>query len=260
MTSKDVFRNIMPSNISIAGAKVDYIHPLKKGKVEVGAKSSLVNTDNDMRFETFTDNQWILDPKRSNRFIYKENINAAYVNYSTTLNKKTQLQLGVRAEHTHSNGNSVTLNNVIDRNYVNLFPSVFVSRTLDTNNVLNVSFSRRIDRPNYSNLNPFQFFLDPYTFQQGNPNLRPQFTNSFQITHVFKSAFSTTLAYSRINDVIADQIPKQIPEENKTYVTTENLDHQDNYNLTLSIPITVKKWWTMQNNVSAFSNRTWCDF
>jgi hypothetical protein len=255
MTSKDIFRNIMPSNISIAGAKVDYIHPLKKGKVEVGAKSSLVNTDNDMRFETFTDNQWILDPKRSNRFIYKENINAAYANYSTKLNKKTQLQLGIRAEHTHSNGNSVTLNSVIDRNYINLFPSVFVSRTLDTNNVLNVSFSRRIDRPNYRNLNPFQFFLDPYTFQQGNPNLRPQFTNSFQITHVFKSTFSTTLGYSRINDVIADQIPKQIPAENKTYVTTENLDHQDNYNLTLSIPVTVKKWWTMQNNISAFYNR-----
>lgn len=255
ITSKDVFRNIMPSNIQIAGAKIDYIHPLKKGKIETGAKSSFVNTDNDMRFETQVDNVWTLDPTRSNQFIYKENINAAYLNYSTSLNKKTQVQLGFRAEHTHSQGNSVTLNNVVDRNYVNLFPSVFVSRSLDTNNVLNVSYSRRIDRPNYRNLNPFQFFLDPYTFQQGNPNLRPQFTNSFQITHVFKGAFSTSLGYSRINNVIADQIPKQIASENKTYVTTENLDHQDSYNLTFSIPVTVKKWWTMQNNISAFYNR-----
>jgi hypothetical protein len=255
VTSKDVFRNIMPSDISIAGAKIDYIHPLKKGKVEVGAKSTLVNTENDMRFETQVDNQWVLDPSRSNQFIYKENINAAYANYSTSLNKKTQLQLGLRAEHTYSEGNSVTLNNVVERNYVNLFPSVFVSRTLDSNNVLNVSFSRRIDRPNYRNLNPFQFFLDPYTFEEGNPNLRPQFTNSFQITHVFKGAFSTTLGYSRINDVIANQIPKQIPAENKTYVTTENLDHQDSYNLTLSVPIPVKKWWMIQSNISAFYNR-----
>ena len=254
-TSKDIFRNIMPSDIQIAAAKIDYIHPLKKGKIETGAKSSYVSTDNDMHFEKQIDNVWVLDPTRSNQFIYKENINAAYVNYSAPLNKKTQLQVGLRAEHTHSQGNSVTLNNVVERNYVNLFPSVFVSRTLDTNNVINVSFSRRIDRPNYRNLNPFQFFLDPYTFQEGNPNLRPQFTNSFQITHVFKGAFSTTWGYSRVNDVIADQIPKQIASENKTYVTTENLDHQDSYNLTLSIPVNVKKWWTMQNNISAFYNR-----
>lgn len=254
-TSKDIFRNIMPSDIQIAAAKIDYIHPLKKGKIETGAKSSYVSTDNDMRFEKQIDNVWVLDPTRSNQFIYKENINAAYVNYSAPLNKKTQLQVGLRAEHTHSQGNSVTLNNVVERNYVNLFPSVFVSRTLDTNNVINVSFSRRIDRPNYRNLNPFQFFLDPYTFQEGNPNLRPQFTNSFQITHVFKGAFSTTWGYSRVNDVIADQIPKQIASENKTYVTTENLDHQDSYNLTLSIPVNVKKWWTIQNNISAFYNR-----
>lgn len=255
ITNKEIVRNIMPSTINIAAAKVDYIHPLKNGILEAGAKSSIVNSDNDMRFETQVDKQWVLDPSRSNRFKYKENINAVYTNYSTKLNKKTQLQMGLRVEHTHSNGNSVTLNNVVDRNYVNLFPSVFVSRQLDTNNVLNVSYSRRIDRPNYRNLNPFQFFLDPLTFQQGNPNLRPQFTNSFQVTHVFKGMFSTTLGYSRINDVIADQIPKQIAEENKTYVTTENLDHQDSYNVTFSIPVTVKKWWTMQNNISAFYNR-----
>ncbi len=255
VTNKEIVRNIMPSTINIAAAKVDYIHPLKNGKFEAGAKSSIVNSDNDMRFETQVDKQWILDPSRSNRFKYKENINAVYTNYSTKLDKKTQLQMGLRVEHTHSEGNSVTLNNVVDRNYVNLFPSVFVSRQLDTNNVLNVSYSRRIDRPNYRNLNPFQFFLDPLTFQQGNPNLRPQFTNSFQVTHVFKGMFSTTLGYSRINDVIADQIPKQIAEENKTYVTTENLDHQDSYSATFSIPVTVKKWWTMQNNISAFYNR-----
>lgn len=255
ITNKEIVRNIMPSTINIAAAKIDYIHPLKNGKFEAGAKSSIVNSDNDMRFETQVDKQWILDPSRSNRFKYKENINAVYTNYSTKLDKKTQLQMGLRVEHTHSEGNSVTLNNVVDRNYVNLFPSVFVSRQLDTNNVLNVSYSRRIDRPNYRNLNPFQFFLDPLTFQQGNPNLRPQFTNSFQVTHVFKGMFSTTLGYSRINDVIADQIPKQIAEENKTYVTTENLDHQDSYNVTFSIPVTIKKWWTMQNNISAFYNR-----
>ena len=248
-------RNMMPSTIGIAAAKIDYSQALKKGKFEAGLKSSLVSTDNDMRFEQFIDNVWKLDVTRSNQFIYDENINAAYTNYSTKLNKKTNLQLGLRAEHTHSKGNSITLNQVIERNYINVFPSVFVSRTLDTNNVINISYSRRIDRPNYRDLNPFVFFLDPYTFQVGNPNLKPQITNSFQLTHVFKGFISTSIGYSRINDVIANQIPKQIAAENKTYVTTENLDNQDSYNLTVSLPIPIKKWWNMQSNINVFYNR-----
>ena len=107
-----------------------------------------------------------------------------------------KVQAGLRAEHTHSIGNSITMNQRIERNYLNLFPTLFLSRKLDTNNVLNLSYSRRIDRPNYQNLNPFRFYLDPYTYQEGNPYLRPQFTNSFQLTHVYKSKFSTTLAPS----------------------------------------------------------------
>lgn len=255
LTNRELVRNLMPSTINISAAKVDYIQPLKKGKFEAGWKSSLVNTDNDMRFELGVDNQWKLDPTRSNRFKYDENINAAYTNLSTQLNAKTSLQLGLRAEHTHSRGHSVTLNNIVDRNYVNLFPSVFVSRQLDSSNTLNVSYSRRIDRPNYRDLNPFVFFLDPYTFQEGNPNLRPQITNAIQVTHVFKGFLSTSLGYSRINDVIANQIPKQIAAENKTFITTENLDHQDSYNLTVSLPMPIKKWWMMQSNISAFYNR-----
>ncbi|MFN4144515.1 MAG: outer membrane beta-barrel protein [Runella sp.] len=254
-TSTEIVRNLMPSVINIAAAKVDYVQPLKKGKFEAGLKSSWVNTDNDMRFENLIDNQWLLDPTRSNRFKYDENINAAYTNYSTKLNPKTSLQLGLRAEHTHSRGNSVTLNHIVDRNYVNLFPSVFVSRQLDSSHVLNVSYSRRIDRPNYRDLNPFIFFLDPFTFQEGNPNLRPQLTNSFQITHVFKGFLSTSLGYSRINDLIANQIPRQIASENKTFITSENLDHQDSYDLTVSLPLPIKKWWMMQSNLSAFYNR-----
>ncbi|MCU0339791.1 MAG: TonB-dependent receptor family protein [Spirosomaceae bacterium] len=255
LSNRELVRNIMPSVINISAAKVDYVHPLKKGKFEAGLKSSLVSTDNDMRFELGVDNQWVLDPKRSNRFKYDENINAAYSNYSTQLNKKTSLQLGLRAEHTHSRGNSVTLNNIVERDYINLFPSAFLSRQLDSSHTLNVSYSRRIDRPNYRDLNPFVFFLDPFTFQEGNPNLRPQITNSIQVTHVFKGFLSTSLGYSRINDVIANQIPKQIASENKTFITTENLDHQDSYNLTVSLPLPIQKWWMMQSNISAFYNR-----
>jgi len=251
----DLMRNTMPSDIGIWAAKVDYVHPLKKGKIETGLKSSLVSTDNDMRFEVNTDDSWKIDPKRTNRFMYDENINAAYLNYSTQLNKKMQFQAGLRAEHTHSKGNSVTLNNIVDRNYVNLFPSLFLSRQLDSNNVLNLSYSRRIDRPSYQDLNPFEFFLDPYTFQRGNPFLKPQYTNAYSLTHTFKSAITTTLSYSRTNDLIQQQSPDQIASENKTFVTTVNVDKFDNFSLNIGFPVSIAKWWTMQNNFTVFHNR-----
>jgi hypothetical protein len=249
----DLVRNAMPSNINIGVAKVDFAQPLWKGKFEAGIKSSYVSSDNNMVFETKQDT-WIIDPARSNRFKYTENVNAGYLNYNGSFSKRLKYQAGLRGEHTHSIGNSVTLNQVKDRNYISLFPSIFLSQQLDTNNVLNVSYSRRIDRPNYQSLNPFEFYLDPYTFQRGNPNLKPQFTNSFQLVHVYKNMLNTTLAYSRIKDMIAEELPQQIASENKTFVTSDNLDNQDNLSLTVSLPIPIAKWWKLQTNFTGVYN------
>ena len=187
----ELVRNQMPSVINIGVAKVDYVQTLGKGKFETGLKTSYVASDNTMTFEVKQD-VWTIDPARTNQFKYTENINAAYVNYGGKIGAKTSYQLGFRAEQTHSVGNSVTLNDVRDRNYLNLFPSVFLSRQLDSSNVLNFSYSRRIDRPNYQSLNPFEFYLDPYTFSRGNPNLRPQYTHAVQLTHVYKNFLNTS--------------------------------------------------------------------
>ena len=249
-------RNTMPSIIDIWAFKADYVHPTKNGgKWEGGIKSSFVQSDNNLVFDNFGDAGWVLDLTKSNQFKYQENINAAYLNYAGKLSKKTSLQMGLRMEHTHSKGNSVTLNRIVDRNYPDWFPTFFLSRQLDTNQVLNLSYSRRIDRPNYQDLNPFVFYLDPYTYQQGNPYLKPQYTHSLQLTHVYKSSFSTTLGYSRTTDVIVREVPGQIPEKNITFVTADNLATQDNVNLTLSFPVPVTKWWRMQNNLTLTYNK-----
>ncbi|GAB4030023.1 outer membrane beta-barrel protein [Spirosoma gilvum] len=246
-------RNNMPSTINIMAFKTDYVLPTKKGKWEMGLKSSYVQADNNTIYDTLQQEtkKWLPDASRSNQFKYDENINAGYINYAGKLGK-TKVQAGLRAEHTHSIGESVTLNQTVDRNYLNLFPTLFLSRQLDTNNVLNFSYSRRIDRPDYQNLNPFVFYLDPYTYQKGNPFLRPQYTNAVELTHVFKNAFTTSLSFSRTSDFINRETPRQIASENITYVTPENLGNMDNLSLNLSFPVTVTKWWRMQNNINAY--------
>jgi hypothetical protein len=163
--------------------------------------------------------------------------------------------MGLRLEQTHSEGNSVTLNQVVERNYLNLFPTFFLSRQFDSSNVLNLSYSRRIDRPNYQSLNPFIFYLDPYTYQQGNPYLQPQLTHSLQLVYTYKNSLSTTLGYSHTSDVIIHEVPGQIPEKNITYVQAQNMADQDNVNLTISYPWKIKNWWNIQNNFTVFYNR-----
>ena len=248
-------RNNMPSTINIAAFKTDYVLPTKNGaKWEAGLKASFVNADNNTLYDTLQqeNRQWLPDASRSNQFLYTENISAGYLNYAGKFGKKLKVQAGLRAEHTHSVGTSVTLSQTVDRNYLNLFPTVFLSRQLDTNNVLNLSYSRRIDRPDYQSLNPFVFYLDPYTYQKGNPFLRPQYTNSVELTHVYKNAFTTTLNYSRTTDFINRETPRQIAAENVTYITPENLGHQDNLSLNLSFPVMIAKWWRMQNNINTY--------
>lgn len=246
-------RNNMPSTIRILAFKSDYVRPTKKGKFEMGVKSSYVQADNNTIYDTLQQEtrQWLPDASRSNRFKYDEYINAGYVNYAGAFGK-LKVQAGLRAENTHSIGNSITLNQRVDRNYLNLFPTLFLSRQLDSSNVLNLSYSRRIDRPSYENLNPFVFYLDPYTYQKGNPFLKPQYTNSIELTHVYKGAISSTLGFSRTTDFINGETPMQIASQNITYVTPQNLGTQDNVNLNVSFPIPVAKWWTMQNNVTVY--------
>jgi hypothetical protein len=249
-------RNTMPATIDIWAFKSDYVHPTKKGgKWEGGIKSSSVRSDNNLIYDNDRDGEWVLDTTKSNRFKYRENIQAAYLNFAGKLDKKTSLQLGLRVEHTNSQGHSVTLSKLVDRSYTDIFPTFFASRQLDTNNVLNLSYSKRIDRPNYQDLNPFVFYLDPYTYQQGNPYLKPQYTHALQLTHVYKGALSTSLGYNRTSDVIVREVPGQIPEKNITYVSADNLATQHNVNLTVSFPVPVRKWWMMQNNLTVFYNK-----
>jgi outer membrane receptor protein involved in Fe transport len=249
-----VFRNPTPSTIKIWTGKVDYTHPFsKKTKLDAGLKTSFVTTDNNSIFENYIGNTYQNDPAQSNHFIYTENVNAAYTNLRTEF-KTTTVQVGLRAEQTNSKGNSITAQSVVNRHYLDLFPSLFVNQVLSKDNELGFSYSRRIDRPNYESLNPFIRFIDLYSYSIGNPFLNPQYTNSFEVSYAYKKTLNVSLGYSITNDAITD-IVAQDTIKKTSFVTDKNIAKKTSYNLNISYPVTITKWWNTNNNVTVFYNK-----
>lgn len=258
----------IPNKFNIIAAKADYSLPMAESnaKLEAGIKSSYVKSDNDIKFF----NDGAIDMGRSNHFLYTENINAAYTNFNKKLNDKWSLQAGVRAEHTVSRGESLTLKEQKDRKYLNIFPSLYVTHMINKNNTLNFNYSRRIDRPDYKSLNPFIFFLDPYTYELGNEYLRPQLTDAVEISHTLKHAIVTSIGYSYTSDYFSQIVKNarnepeilekliqynpsaEIDPNNVSFAIRENIGSRQNFNAGLSFPVKVSKWWNMNNNLSAF--------
>ncbi|MES2005093.1 MAG: outer membrane beta-barrel protein [Bacteroidota bacterium] len=238
----------LPSNISIYAAKTDLSLPMPgKVKFEAGLKSSYVTSDNEANYFNINNGISTVDYDNTNHFIYKENINAGYLNLNKAF-KKLTLQAGLRAENTNGNGhqlgNAYKRDSAFSNHYTNIFPTAYFSYKLDSagNNLLNLSFGRRIDRPNYQDLNPFVFILDKFTYFAGNPFLRPQFSNEYKLSYTHKNKFTVAAFYDHISDVQIETI-----EQNGTTFISRNGNIGDYYFASVSIEASLHpaKWWTM---------------
>jgi len=242
--SEKIYRNSTPTDIDMTIIKADYEQPFLKGKLGVGFKMNHVKTDNTFDFFNVINNVPELDINRSNRFEYDEMVNAGYVNYNIQV-KKWGFQAGLRAEHTDWEGELTSQkpggDEMVDGNYLSWFPSAAVTYTLNDKNQFNLTYSRRIDRPSYRDLNPFEDKLDELTYRKGNPFLRPQFTNSVELTHTFMGFFNTTFGYSHTNDVFTEYI--DTASNGASFLRNGNIASQDNFTLSLSVPLPIAKWW-----------------
>ena len=240
-------KGTLPATINIYSAKTDFTFPLKKtAKIETGLKSSYVTTDNNALYQNNTPTGYVTDEGKTNHFIYKENINAAYLNYSRQI-KKIGVQAGLRAENTnaqgHQVGDSTRADSSFTKNYINLFPTVYISYEANKKNTFSINYGRRIDRPAYQDLNPFYYFLDEYTYEVGNTLLQPQFTDNIELSHTYGGFLTTTINYSNTKNVFTDVL-KQITSERKTFQTKENIATRTNYGLAVSAYFPVAKFLT----------------
>lgn len=211
MINHDLLTGNLPSNIDIYSAKTDYTHPLANGiKLGGGLKTSYTKTNNIADYFYTANGVTAPDYGKTNHFIYKENINAGYLNLNKDW-KRVSVQAGLRFENTssdgHQLGNIQKPDSVFKRNYNGLFPTLYVQYKLDTagNQTININYGRRIDRPYYEDLNPFLSPLDKFTYYTGNPFLKPAYTNSIELSHTWKN-ITTTLSYSKTKDEVNETI------------------------------------------------------
>jgi hypothetical protein len=265
--SKAIYNMIAPTDIDLYSVKADYETNYKGGRLGIGGKVGYVNTDNNFQRYNVYNSAKVLDTLKSNTFAYRENINALYVNYNKGF-KGFMLQVGVRMENTIakgtsegyrqlSNGDYLEYDSSFKRNYTNLFPSAALTLNKNPMNQWSFSYSRRIDRPAYQDLNPFEFKINEYTYMKGNTQLRPQYTNSFGITNIFKYRLTTTLNYSHVKDIFA-QIPDTV-EKTKGFLYKENLATQDIVSLNVSYPFQYK-WYSFFATANAFYSYYKADF
>jgi len=238
----------LPAEISIYAFKTDYTRPFKAdAKLEAGFKTSYTYIDNKVDFFNTVGGLTTADYDKSNHFKYDEMINAAYINFSKQFTR-FGFQTGLRAEGTTSRGNQLgnaeKPSSRFKRDYLNLFPTVYLSYKLDStgDNQLILSYGRRINRPYYQDMNPFISPLDKFTYYTGNPLLKPMFSHDITFTYSFKSYFSTSLSYVRTRNEINETI--EINSDKLYYSRPGNIGQSQNINLNVSSTIPVGKWLT----------------
>jgi hypothetical protein len=257
LTNSTTLSDDLPSTINIYSAKADYAHPLKgKAKLEAGVKTSYVNTDNAANYFNVVDGVSSIDYTKTNRFLYKENINAAYVNFNKNFGRFS-LQTGLRLENTngdgHQLGNAQRADSSFINHYTDLFPTAYFSYNLDTagHNVMVLSYGRRIGRPNYGSLNPFTFFVDEFTYFSGNPFLRPQFTDNYKLAYSFRSLFTVALAYNYTIDVQGETIHRS----GDVFISTQgNIGQQKTLDFSVTTNFQPTKWWTVNLYAEVYNN------
>lgn len=242
----------IPSTNNIYVAKVDYALPLAHQiNIEAGWKGSMVRMENNLVYDTLSDGKYIKDENTSNHFVYKEQIQAGYVNMKKEW-KTFTLQVGLRGEYTQTNGEQITLDTTFKRYYFQLFPSLFFSHTTKQDNKWQLGYSRRIQRPTFWDMNPFRVYEDPFSYYEGNAQLQPSLVHAVEAGFSYHSMIHTVLNFSRATNVVSTLIG--LTSDNITYQTPANIGKSTNVGMSITASREFFPWWSSNNVVNLYHN------
>ncbi|MCB0630363.1 MAG: TonB-dependent receptor [Saprospiraceae bacterium] len=244
-----------PTDIDIYTLKLDYNLNWLGGKLGIGGKLSQVITDNNFQFFDVIENTNEFNDIRSNRFEYDEKVYAGYFSYDRPLGKKWNFTLGLRAEQTDATGDlqayrAELQEPPVELNYLNWFPNAGLTWQLAPQHMLALAYGRRINRPDYNVLNPFNNQLSELSYEKGNPFLQPEIVNNLELGYTLAYRYNFKLAYSRTTNQITRLIAPDDIDPRASFITWDNLAEQKIYSLNISAPVQVRKGWNAYFNLS----------
>jgi iron complex outermembrane recepter protein len=245
-----------PSDINIYTFKVDYEQDLWGGKWSLGTKVSQVSTENDFRVFDVVETMRTFNERLSNIFDYEERVYAGYVNYSRPINQALQFNSGLRVEQTDATGDLMAFlpelqEPPVELNYLNWFPSAGLTWQMDPRRTVALNYGRRINRPDYNVLNPFNNLLSQLSYMKGNPFLRPEIVNNLELGLTLDYRYNFKVAYSRTSDQITRLIAPDEVDPRAGFMTWENLAMQTVWSFNASLPFQFLPWWSAYFNINA---------
>ncbi|MFK7951125.1 MAG: TonB-dependent receptor [Saprospiraceae bacterium] len=242
LISNETLFSTKTTPFTIRVAQLDYEKNINE-KLQLSGGAKIVQSDFENDVEIRENN--IVNPDFTSLSNLTENVYAAYAQSRFQATEKLGMQLGLRYEFTDTDLESSTEGKVVDREFGSLFPTFYLDYKLNDNNQTNLSYSRRINRPSFSNMAPFIIFVDPNTLFGGNAALQPAITNTLEVGYRFKTV-NLTMQYSREDSSIARFQSQFDVELNRQVIIPINLKQQDMFVTSLSFPVKVTDWWNMR--------------
>lgn len=248
-----VYTSTNKGYINIFTQKLDFQKYLKPTwLLETGAKTTFVKNKTDFLFnrqDTVT-GIFNTDTNFTNNYRYNERLIAGYMSLKKEF-KKGSIGLGLRAEHTKITGNNLTNGFKLTKDYLNFFPNVSFDYQLTEKHNIQFNYNRRLDRPDYSQLNPFKRFEDQYAVGAGNPYLNPQYSDNFDLVHVYNQWITNSIGYAHLTSVFSD-ISFQNDSTKVTTFTQLNLNKADYAYYNLFLQKQLKQWWNAEFSLNVF--------
>ncbi|MCB0592632.1 MAG: TonB-dependent receptor [Lewinellaceae bacterium] len=245
-----------PTDIDIYTFNADYEEEVWGGKLGIGSKLSRVVSDNTFLFFDVISGNPERNNQRSNLFKYEENVYAGYINYAHPLGKKWNFSAGLRAEQTDAKGDLRAFlpelqEPPVKLDYLNWFPSAGLTWQVSPKHNLALNYGRRINRPDYNVLNPFNNQVSQLSYEKGNPFLRPEIVNNLELSYTLSYRYNFKLAYSRTTDQITRLLAPDDEDPRAGFITWANLAEQNILSFNASAPAQVVKGWDAYFNLSA---------
>lgn len=255
LNTSQAARNVSARTINNLSAKVDMEQPLKFMNLSYGAKISFIKSKGDIHYFNTISGFPVLDEGRSNEFRYQENNQAVYVNGVKDFSPELSVQFGLRLENTTTEGESETLNERNKNSYLKLFPTFYGAYKPNVSHSFLFNYGRRINRPDFGVLNPFRSYINSNSYSEGNPFLKPSFSDNFDFSHVYKGVWRTNVFFNITTDGYGPVFSSD-PETNTLVLTRENYYQEQYFGLGENYSLQLTSWWQSENSVYLLGSKT----